>query len=365
MYPFNINLVLFGTGNVGTTFIEQLREASEFIRQANDIKLNLVAIANSKTLRFYEGGIFGNEDIITATDSYSIKDIVNFVQFHKLENLIAIDATASEELSSNYRYLISEGFNIVAANKIANTQPQAGYDRLRDELSKNRRSFKYETNVGAGLPVIETVKTLYECGDQITKIRGVFSGSLSYIFNTFCEADVSFSSVVRDALKKGYTEPDPRIDLSGKDVARKLLILAREINMAFEFEAIKIRSLLIPSLDEHTSLNWFLRNISELDAPFETAKITQKAGYVLRYVGELDVKRQTLEVKLVSVPKNSSLGQLKGTDSLFEVFTNSYGEEPLVVQGAGAGKEVTARGLLADTIKTAKEITKNRILSAF
>lgn len=365
MYPININLVLFGTGNVGTTFIEQLREASEFITRSHGFSLNLVATANSKTLKFCKNGILNSEQSIVHLEDYSLKDLIHLVRLHELENLIAIDATASAELSNDYEYLITNGFDIVAANKIANTQSQNQYNKLRSVLKKNSRSFKYETNVGAGLPVIETVKTLYECGDQITKIRGVFSGSLSYIFNTFCQKEVSFSSVVRDALKKGYTEPDPRIDLSGKDVARKLLILAREIHIPFEFENIKIRSLLIPGLDERTSLKWFLRNITELDTPFETAKVTQKPGCVLRYIGQLDVLSQTLEVKLISVPENSPLGQLKGTDSLFEIFTTSYGDEPLTVRGAGAGKEVTARGLLSDIIKTAKEVSKNRALNAF
>ncbi|WP_340200212.1 aspartate kinase [Ascidiimonas sp. W6] len=365
MFHTNINLVLFGNGNVGNTLVKQLREASGFIQSSLNLKLNLIGLADSNKFQFNPNGIVNAKGKIIEIEDYHLNDMIQLLQLHQMENLIAIDATASHTLSSSYKFLISNGFHIVAANKIANTDSQKNYNELREALHKYDKSFRYETNVGAGLPVIETVKGLYECGDEITKIRGVFSGSLSYIFNTFCKADISFSAVVRDALKLGYTEPDPRIDLSGKDVARKLLILAREVGISFELEEVKIRSLLIPNLDEQSSLNWFLRNLSELDEPFETAKITQKPNYVLRYIGELNVKNKTLEVKLVSEPENSSLGQLKGTDSLFEIYTTSYGEEPLVIRGAGAGKEVTARGLLSDVIKIAKATVITKKIDVF
>ena len=177
------------------------------------------------------------------------------------------------------------------------------------------------------------------------------SGSLSYIFNEFSDSDVSFSKILNDASRLGLTEPDAREDLSGNDVARKLLILARELNIKVEFSDVSVESLVPKQLNGKTTLHQFNNRSKELDLPFQKLKQQLNENQVLRYVGELDVAKKTLEVKLISEEKNSTLGQLKGADSVFEIFTESYGENPLVIQGAGAGKEVTARGVLSDVIK--------------
>ena len=230
------------------------------------------------------------------------------------------------------------------------------YKELRRNLLKFNQSFLYETNVGAGLPVVQTINELYLSGEKITKIRGVFSGSLSYIFNRLGNENISFSSILKEAEKSGYTEPDSREDLSGNDVARKLLILAREIGIQKEFSDVQISSLLLPDLNEENTKAEYASNKQLLDKPYEIAKITQTENHVLRYVGELDVTNQKLEVKLISTPVNSALGQLKGTDNLIEIYTKSYGEIPIVIQGAGAGKQVTARGVLNDILKIAEKI---------
>ncbi len=244
----------------------------------------------------------------------------------------------------------------MAANKKANTLHNDFYQELRRNLKKFEKTFLYETNVGAGLPVVQTINDLHFSGEKITKIRGVFSGSLSYIFNRFSSEETSFSNILIDAEKIGLTEPDSREDLSGNDVARKLLILAREIEQQFEFDDIKIESLLLPELNEKNSKAQYAINKSFFDKPFNIAKITQADNHVLRYVGEFDVVSKRLEVKLVSVPKSSPLGQLKGADNLIEIYTKSYGEIPIVIQGAGAGKEVTARGVLTDILKISDKI---------
>lgn len=358
MSTLRINVILFGIGNVGSTLINQVLESQQFFLEKRNIDLRFPIITNS-TVAFFEKDGIKNQweaNYQQAAFPYSIEDIVDYVQTNNLENLIAVDATASEDLIKFYIPLIQNGFSIVAANKKANTLHFDFYKELRRNLLKFDQSFLYETNVGAGLPVVQTVNELYLSGEKITKIRGVFSGSLSYIFNRFGNENTPFSSILKDAEKSGYTEPDSREDLSGNDIARKLLILAREIGIQKELSDVQISSLLLPDLNEENTKSEYTSNQQLLDKPYEIAKITQNENHVLRYVGELDVINQKLEVKLISTPINSALGQLKGADNLIEIYTKSYGEIPIVIQGAGAGKQVTARGVLNDILKIAEKI---------
>jgi aspartokinase/homoserine dehydrogenase 1 len=358
MSTLRINIVLFGIGNVGSTLINQVIESQKFFLEKRNIDLRFPIITNS-TLAFFEKEGLKNQweaNFAQSAIPFRVEDIIEYVQEQQLENLIAVDATASSDIVKNYIPLIQNGFNIVAANKKANTLHNEFYQEIRRNLKKFDKTFLYETNVGAGLPVVQTINDLHFSGEKITKIRGVFSGSLSYIFNRFSSEETSFSNILIDAEKIGLTEPDSREDLSGNDVARKLLILAREIEQQFEFDDIKIESLLVPELNEKNSKAQYTINKSLFDKPFNIAKITQADNHVLRYVGELDVLSRKLEVKLISVPKSSPLGQLKGADNLIEIYTKSYGEIPIVIQGAGAGKEVTARGVLTDILKIAEKI---------
>ena len=286
---------------------------------------------------------------------YKFQDILNYVKEKKLENLIAVDATASSEIIKNYIPLIQNGFNIVAANKKANTLHIEFYKELRRILKKQDKLFLYEATVGAGLPVIKTIRDLHFSGEKITKIRGVFSGSLSYIFNRFSNENEYFSAILKDAEKLGLTEPDSREDLAGNDVARKLLILAREIENEFDFSDVKIVSLLLPNLNESNSKADYARNKALLDKPFRLAKLAQAENNVLRYIGELDIAKKKLEVKPVSVPRESVIGQLKGADNLVEIYTKNNAE-PIVIQGAGAGRQVTARSVLTDILELAEKI---------
>jgi len=353
-----ITVVLFGIGKVGSTLISQINEGKSRLQKSQNLQLRIPIIANSN-LAFYDKEGIANSweaDFKTFSVPYKIEEIIQFVKLQKFNNLIAIDATTSRAFAQNYIKLIENGFNIVAANKVANTLHHEFYDTLRIALKKHNKSFLYETNVGAGLPIIETVKNLYNSGEQIKKIRGVFSGSLSYIFNQFSENDNTFSHVLNQASQLGLTEPDAREDLSGNDVARKLLILARELNLKSEFQDVLVESLVPKNLNGKTTLHQFNSRNRELDIPFKKLKEKLPKNRVLRYVGELDVKNKKLEVKLISEEKSSALGQLKGADSVFEIFTESYGEYPLVIQGAGAGKQVTARGLLSDVIKLSNRL---------
>ncbi len=221
-------------------------------------------------------------------------------------------------------------------------------------LEKNKKKYLYETNVGAGLPLIDTIKLLHLSGENITRIKGVFSGTLSYVFNNFSVRDEKFSTIVLEALEKGFTEPDPREDLSGNDVARKLLILARELDLINEFSDINIQNLVSKNLLE-VSKDDFIARVAELDDEYQKLKEAQEPNHVLRYVGDLhgDLSKDKgeLDVKLISVPATSALGQLKGSDSIFEIYTESYGENPIVIMGAGAGAKVTARGVFGDILR--------------
>ncbi len=355
-----VNLAIFGHGNVGGTLVDQILKSAKKIEERKNIQLNIFALANSKNLLLNKNGAPKNwkSAIHKKGIPYSIKRVLAFAKEHHLENLIAVDNTASEDFVANYFEFVENGFDLVSSNKIANTLGFDYYQILREELLKNQKKYLYETNVGAGLPLIDTIKLLHLSGENITRIKGVFSGSLSYIFNTFSEVNAPFSFILKEAMKKGYTEPDPREDLSGNDVGRKLLILARELDLRNEFSDIKIQNL-IPSVLQEGNVDEFLRHLEILDDTFNEIKKIQKPGHVLRYVGELsgDLQKEkgVLEVKLISVPKESTLGQVKGSDSIIEIYTESYGKNPLVIQGAGAGAAVTARGVFGDILRIAEQ----------
>ena len=352
-----INLVIFGRGTVGGTLIEQIFQARADILKRRNINLQIVAIANSKEVVFNHKGISPAD--YTAFDTlkvpYQISELIAQVQQHHLENLIAIDVTASKAFVENYLPLVENGFDLVSANKIANTIGYPFYKKLRETLTQYKKQYLYETNVGAGLPLIDTIKLLHHSGENITRIRGIFSGTLSFLFNTYSASDAPFSEILQKAIDSGYTEPDPREDLCGNDVGRKLLILARELDLENEFEEVSIENLIPPTLREG-SREEFLSRLREFNPIYQEIKDKAPQGTVLRYVGDLhgDLSQTAtarLEVKLVSVPVTSALGQVKGADSIFEIYTESYGENPIVIQGAGAGAAVTARGVFGDILR--------------
>ncbi|AWX45235.1 Homoserine O-acetyltransferase [Flagellimonas maritima] len=356
-----VNLAIFGHGNVGGTLIDQILSSQKSIEKRKGIDLRIFAVSNSrKTLLDVEGvNDTWRDDLENATGLHRTKSIIEFAKKHHLENLIAIDNTASESFVSNYEDLIANGFDLVSSNKIANTLGFDYYRTIRGHLEKNQKQYLYETNVGAGLPLIDTIKLLHLSGENITRIKGVFSGSLSYIFNTFSENRIPFSEIVKTAMEKGYTEPDPREDLSGNDVGRKLLILARELDLENEFSDIQIENL-IPDTLQNVGFENFMESIASMDSGFSKIKNNQQQGHVLRYVGDLhgDLQQEKgiLDVKLISVPKSSTLGQVNGSDSIIEIYTESYGEHPLVIQGAGAGAAVTARGVFGDVLRIAEKM---------
>ncbi|MCF7559124.1 bifunctional aspartate kinase/homoserine dehydrogenase I [Sabulilitoribacter multivorans] len=356
-----INIAIFGHGLVGGALINQILKSKDEIEKRKGINLNVFVISNSKKLLLNKKGVNKNwqKEIQSTSTETNIEDIIAFAKTHHLENLIAVDNTASSTFYENYIPLVEAGFDLVSSNKIANTISHNFYAELRAQLKEHNKQYLYETTVGAGLPLIDTIKLLHESGENITRIRGVFSGTLSYLFNNFSVQDKPFSAIIKETIDKGFTEPDPREDFSGNDVARKLLILARELDLQNEFEDVSVQNL-IPEAYQNISVDSFLSQLEVLDEQYQKIKDQQKEGYVLRYVGDLsgDLSQDkgNLEVKLVSIPEDSTLGHVKGSDAIFEIFTESYGEQPIVIQGAGAGSEVTARGVFGDILRLSKHI---------
>ncbi len=356
-----INLVIFGKGTVGGTLINQVIAAHDNILQRKNISLRIVAIANSQKILTAAKGIGKGWEEAFEREAvpYNFDTLQAFVDKNHLENLIAVDVTASKNFVDNYIPLIKSGYDLVSANKIANTISFSFYQELRKTLKQYQKTYLYETNVGAGLPLIDTIRLLHHSGENITRIKGIFSGTLSYLFNTFSAEDKPFSEVLQHAINSGYTEPDPREDLCGNDVGRKLLILARELDLGNEFTDVKIQNL-IPEHLREGSVEDFLQRLDEFNAPYQQIKEAQAPDHVLRYVGDLhgdlaSTNTVQLDVSLVSVPRNSALGQVKGADSIFEIYTESYGDNPIVIQGAGAGASVTARGVFGDILRLAEK----------
>lgn len=356
-----INIAIFGHGLVGGALINQILKSKNEIEKRKGINLNVFAIANSRKLLLNKNGVNENWQAVLKSTSQesSIESIIAFAKSNHLENLIAVDNTASSNFYENYLPLVEAGFDLVSSNKIANTISHDFYKELRIQLESHNKQYLYETTVGAGLPLIDTIKLLHESGENITRIRGVFSGTLSYLFNNYSVQNKPFSEIIQETIDKGFTEPDPREDFSGNDVARKLLILARELDLQNEFEDVSVQNL-IPEVYQNISVESFLSQLNVLDDEFQKIKDNQQEGFVLRYVGDLsgDLSQDkgNLEVKLVSIPEDSTLGHVKGSDAIFEIFTESYGEQPIVIQGAGAGAEVTARGVFGDILRLSKHI---------
>ena len=364
MSALRINIVLFGIGNVGGRLIQQVLESQRFFLEKHTIELRFPIITNSSLAFFEKEGLANTWEANFAQSAipFRIEDIIEYTTNQGLENLIAIDATNSPALVKSYISLIQNGFNIVAANKTANILHQDFYSEIRRNLKKFDKDYLYETTISPGLPILNTIKELHFSNEKITKIRGVFSTSLSYIFNRFGNENIPFSKILQDAEKSGYTKADSREDLSGNEVAAKLLILARELEQKVELKEVKITSLLLPTLNTTNTKLEYNNNKNLLNEPYKIAKHTQHENHVLRYIGEFDIESKKIEVKLISVPINSALGQLKGAENLIEIYTKTNGLNPIIIQGAGSDKDRAARALIKDILKIANRIKEKEAL---
>jgi aspartokinase/homoserine dehydrogenase 1 len=270
-----------------------------------------------------------------------------------LPHAVMIDCTADGAVADSYTDWFNAGIHVVTPNKKAQSGPLAAYDAMLAARKANQVHFLYETACGAALPIIQTLQDLIETGDEVHSIEGIFSGTLAYLFNVF-DGTVAFSEIVRQARDSGYTEPDPRDDLSGMDVARKLSILARELGMRIELSDIDIESLVPGELDSGTPEE-FLVALSAYDASMlERLNDARSRGEVLRYVGRIDIPNGSASVRLCSLPKEHSFAHINLTDNIVSFASGRYSENPLVVQGPGAGPDVTAAGVFADLLRLSR-----------
>lgn len=356
------HIAVVGHGSVGGQLIEQLLAQRDLLLQRKDIDLCLFAVADSKRVLLDKGGI--GEDWEGRLEQVEksgevLEKVMAYAKEYHLGNLVAIDNTASKSVPMYYEDLVKAGFDLVSSNKIANTNDYAFYERLRETLGRMGKAYRYETNVGAGLPLIDNLKLLHLSGDRITRIRGLFSGSLSYIFNELSPRvgkARGLEEVLRECAEAHYLEPDPRIDLSGLDVARKVLILARELDYVCELEEVRTESL-VPEDLGRLAYEDFEKRVGDLAKHMERLALAPE-GKVMRFVGELvangEGKQPLLSAALQELPNDSPLALTKGADSCFEIYTENYGDLPIVIQGAGAGAKVTAQGVFADLLRIVK-----------
>jgi aspartokinase/homoserine dehydrogenase 1 len=317
-----------------------------------NLDLRIRAIAGSRTMRLAPLAIDlarWRDEYKAGGDPVDLDRFADHVHADHFPHAVIIDCSASAEVARHYAHWLSEGIHIVTPNKKANSAAFGEYERIRAARRDAGTHYLYEATVGAGLPVIQTLRDLRETGDEIRRIEGMFSGTLAYLFNTW-DGKESFSSVVKRAKSLGYTEPDPRDDLSGMDVARKLIILAREMGLKTELDEVKVESL-VPVTLRGCGIDDFLERLPEFDgAMLERLKAATARGQVLRYVGSVDAEGKA-EVGLVELPRSHSFANIALTDNIVRFQTARYDKNPLIVQGPGAGPAVTAAGVFADLLR--------------
>jgi aspartokinase/homoserine dehydrogenase 1 len=354
--PQTIGIGLIGVGTIGREFLKQLKAQLPELKSRYGLDIRVRGILTSKFMKLDgkdERGIDPN-DWNAMAEASNLEKFVDHLRSPHLPHSIIIDATASDALPKLYEAWLKSGLHLITPNKKANTQSYAEYEALRAAALSSHKRFFYSTNVGAGLPILQTIRDFFQTGDHLIRVEGIFSGTLSYIFNTF-DGKVPFSEVVLEAKKLGYTEPDPREDLSGQDVARKLVIVAREAGIRLELKDIPIENL-VPDNLRTVPLSEYLARIAEgNEVMLKKLSAANARNEVLRYVGSIDESGKA-SVTLSSFPKSHAFSGLSGADNMVAFRTSRYDKRPLVIQGPGAGPEVTAAGVFADLLRLASTL---------
>ena len=355
----NVHLIVIGKGTVGGKLLEQLSQNQARLLKEYQLCLKVIGITDSKKFLWRPEGIIlsrWEKDFTKQTLPWKEREFVPFLEKSGLENLIVVDATASENIASLYTELLKHGISVVTPNKKANTFSSAFYHDLQKVLKRRHSFYLYETTVGAGLPVISTLQDLIKSGDEILEIQGIFSGTLSYLFSEM-ENGTAISSATEKAQAMGFTEPDPREDLSGTDVARKILILARELGYSLELKDVRVENLVPKQFRNRGTIATFLKGLKKEDLRYkEKIAAAAKKGYRLRYVAEL--KNGHCQVGIKELRRESPLARLRSGDNIVIYKTRRYFKNPLIVQGPGAGPDVTAAGIFADILKVANLLTR-------
>ncbi len=344
----SINLFLLGVGQIGKTLLQQILEQKEFLAKNQQLEIKVIALANTKKMLFETPGIAINnfdKKLAESGEKTEIEKFVKKMAYLNLPNSVFVDCSASADVAKVYESVLKESISIVTPNKKANSSDYKTYKQLQESAKKANVKFLYETTVGAGLPIIGTLNDLSSSGDKVIKIEAVLSGTLSYIFNNF-NGNKKFSEIVEEARAKGYTEPDPRDDLNGIDVSRKILILARESGFAMEPSDLEVENLVPKELQKAASAEEFMNKLKDFENLKKTA---EKSGKKLCYIAKLEDKK--VKVKLSEVDSSHPFYSLSGSDNIISFTTNRYKERPLVVKGPGAGAQVTAAGVFADIIR--------------
>jgi aspartokinase/homoserine dehydrogenase 1 len=349
----HMDVILLGCGNVGAALLKQFEKQDSSLH-ADHKALHVRAIANSRKLLVGHDTVNlenWQQDLEEHGKAWSIDNIISIRKKLGLLNPTIIDCTTDEALASEYTRFLANGFNVVAANKKANTMDLAYYREMRATAARHFRKFMYETNVGAGLPFIDTLQSLIRSGDELRSFGGILSGSLSMIFGLL-EDGVPFSEAVESAMQSGFTEPDPRDDLSGMDVARKLLIIAREVGMELELDDIEVEPVIANGFAEAAASSEIIDHLKALDGEFSARVEKAKAEEsVLRYVGRIENGHCKVSVDVV--PKISPLGSIRNGENALVLHSRYYQPIPLVLRGYGAGADVTAAGVFGDLLRTA------------
>jgi len=349
-----LSIGVIGTGLIGGTLLSQLQTRIEELKRHRGIDLRVRGIMNSGKMVLADRHLAldrWRDELSSSSTPADLEVFINHVNAVHLPHAVLIDATASAELTEHYEHWLSNGLNIITPNKKSNAGPLHAYRSLRETARKHQRYFLYETNVGAGLPIIQTLRGLVETGDQIIKIEGVLSGTLSYIFNSL-DGNRTFSEVVREAHSLGLTEPDPRDDLSGVDVARKLIILAREMGLEVEMDAVQVESLVAEDL-RGTTVDEYLKTLGKHDPAIAALLDSARQNdQVVRYVGTIDINGN-MSAQMRRYPNDHPFASLTGSDNIVSFQTARYNSQPMIVRGPGAGPEVTAGGVFADLLRLA------------
>lgn len=346
-----LNLFVMGVGNVGEKFIDQIHQQKKFLKENLKINVRVIALSNSRKMVFDEEGIALKDwkSVLDNGETAHPSEFINRVKELNLRNSIFVDITANTDIASIYDQFLSQNIAVVTCNKIACSSQYDNYKNLKNLSRKYNAPFLFETNVGAGLPIIDTLKHLIASGDKINRINAVLSGSLNFIFNNF-STDYNFHDVVKEAGVQGFTEPDPKIDLSGVDVARKILILIRESGYAMEMEDIENNCFLPDECMKTNNNDDFFASLIKHSTHFEQLLADAKGKESrLKFVASFDNGKAS--VGLQFIPKESPFYNLEGKDNIVEFYTDRYIDQPLIIKGAGAGAAVTASGIFADVIR--------------